>query len=151
MAALQSTYGRRMPIGANGTAATTHGWDADTKQCGSASIGFGLAVSRSGSSDNAVVLGGANFQGISVRDITLVHTTADRYELKDNMAVATAGDWWVVVSSAVVAGKGASYNTTTGALGPTGGTAIAGSIWMTSASTGGLAILRLNNTLDVTT
>jgi len=150
MAVLQSTYGRRMPIGANGTAATTHGWDADTKQCQSASIGFGLAVSR-GTTDFGVTLGGANFQGISVRDITLVHTTADRYELKDNMAVATAGDWWITVSGAVVAGKGASYNTTTGAIGPTGGTAIAGAIWMTSASSGGLAILRLNNTLDITT
>lgn len=148
MAVVQSTYGRRMPIGANGTAADTHGWDADTKQCESATIGFGLVVSR-GTKDNSVVLGGANFQGISVRDITLVHTTPDLYYAKDNMAVATAGDWWVIVAANVVAGRAVSYNTTTGQLG-SAGTAIAGAIWMTSASTGGLAIVRLNNTLDIT-
>ena len=149
MAVVQSSYGRRMPIGANGMAADMQGWDADTKQCESASIGFGLAVSR-GTKDNSVVLGGACFAGISVRDVTLVHTTADRYEQKDNMAVATAGDWWVIVAANVLAGRAVSYNTTTGQLG-SAGTAIAGASWVTSASTGGLAIVRLNNTLDLTT
>lgn len=147
---VQSTYGRTMPIGAAGAAATMHGWDADTRQCESEAIGFGLVVSN-GEADDGVVLGGSNFAGVSMRDVTLNHDTADQYEEGDNVAVMTRGDIWVLAEDAVTAHTAITYNTTTGALGSSGGTTIADAIWMTSAAAGGLAIARLSGTLDVTT
>jgi hypothetical protein len=147
---VQSSYTRYQPEGVAGAAATMHGWDADSRICESAAIGFGLAVSQ-GSADNGAVLGGALFVGVSVRDITLVHTTADRYELYDNMAVMTRGDVWVTVGADVVKGNQAHYNTSTGVISDSGGTAITASRFMTSASSGGLAILRLGEpTMDLT-
>jgi hypothetical protein len=146
---VQSTYGTTMPIGSAGAAATTHGWDADTKQA-EGNIGFGLAVSK-GEADDGVLLGGSLFVGVSMKDITISHDTADRYEAGDNVAVMTRGDIWVVVEDAVVAQTAITYNTTTGALGSSGGTAISGAIWKTSADAGGFAIARLSGANDVTT
>lgn len=138
---VQSTYGRYMSAGANGAAATMHGWDADTKQA-EATITFGKACSK-GSADDGAVLGGSNFIGVSMRDITLVHTTADRYESGDNMAVMNRGDIWVTVGGNVTPGQQAHYNTSTGVISAAGGTAIAGAKFMTTALSGALAILRL--------
>lgn len=140
---VQSAYNRYMSAGSPGVFATTSGWDADTRVCEtSAGIGFGLACSK-GAADIGAVLGGTNFVGISVRDITLVHTTPDKYAQYDNMAVAIRGDIWVRVSGAVTAGQQAHYNTSTGALASSGGTAITGAKFVTSAADGALAILRL--------
>jgi hypothetical protein len=151
MAVVQSTYGRTMTAGAAGAAASTHDWSADSRICESASIPFGYAVSK-GSAANGVIKAGTLFTGIAVRDVTLVHTTADRYELYDNVAVATKGDFWVAVEDAVVAQTQAKYNVTTGQLGDSAGTAIVGAYWLTSADAGGLAILRLaTGAVDVTT
>jgi hypothetical protein len=140
-----------MTAGAVGAPASTHDWSADSKICESASIPFGYAVSK-GSADNGVTKGGTLFTGIAVRDITLVHTTADRYEQYDNMAVATKGDFWVTVADAVTAQTQAKYDTTSGQLGENTGTAIVGAYWLTSAAAGALAILRLaTGAVDVTT
>jgi hypothetical protein len=147
---LQSTYGRRMPIGVNGAAATTHGWDADTR-IAEGNITFGRAVSK-GALDNSVVIAGNGYCGIAIRDISLVHDTADRYEDGDNVAVATRGDFWITVEDAVVAQTAIKYNATTGQLGSDGGVTIDGAYWVTSASAGGLAIARLaTGAIDLTT
>ncbi len=147
---VQTTYSRRQPIGSNGAPATMYGWDADTR-IAEAAIGFGLAVSK-GVADDGVVKGGALYVGIAVRDITLTHDTADRYETGDNVAVAQRGDFWITVEDAVVAQTQATFNASTGQLGSSGGTAIAGSYWVTSADAGGLAIVRLaTGAVDVTT
>jgi hypothetical protein len=137
-----------MSAGAAGAAATMHGWDADTREA-EETIGFGLVVSNG--VDDGVILGGSNFAGVSMRDITISHDTADQYEDGDNMAVMTRGDIWVLVEDAVTAHTLVAYNTTTGALGSSGGTTIVDAIWMTSAGAGELAVCRLNGTLDVTT
>lgn len=149
---VQSTYGRRMPHGTAGMAADMTGWDADSRICETAAgIGFGLAVSQ-GVGDNGAVLGGNQFVGISVRDITLAHATADKYAQYDNMGVLFAGDVWVTVASGdVEAGEIAKYDTTTGAISSASGTTIAGARFMTSAATGELAILRLTGAQDTTT
>lgn len=146
---VQSTYNRYAPDGANGAAASMHGWDADSKQA-EATIGFGLAVSK-GEADDGVVKGGALFVGVAMRDITLVHTTPDQYEDGDNMAVMTRGDIWITVEDAVVAQTAVTYNASTGQLGSSGGTAISGALWKTSADAGGLAICRLGGAEDLTT
>jgi hypothetical protein len=126
------------------------GYDSDTWICESASIPFGVVVSK-GTGVRGCVKGGTLYAGVSIRDITLVHTTADQYELTDNVGVAIKGDLWVRVEAAVVARTAVKYNTTTGALGSAAGTTIAGAIWMTSAGAAGMAVVRLDTASDVTT
>lgn len=147
---VQSTYNRYMTAGSPGVWATTTGWDADTKQA-EGNIAFGLAVSK-GTADDGALLGGTNFIGISIRDITLVHTTPDRYETGDNMGVAIRGDIWVTVGGDVSAGQQAHYDSTTGVLSAAGGVAIAAAKFVTSVASGGLAVLRLGTASeDLTT
>ncbi len=147
---LQSTYSRYQTEGVAGAWATMHPGSADSRICESAAIGFGLAVSQ-GSADNGAILGGALFAGISIRDITLLHDTADRYETGDNMGVATEGDIWVTVGADVVKGNQGHYDTTTGVISDSGGTAIAASRFMTTALSGAKAILRLGEaSMDLT-
>lgn len=148
---VQSTYNRYHPQAQAGMPATMTGWDADTRNVETGPIPFGVAVSK-GTEDNDIVKGGSLFAGVSIRDITLVHDTADQYEDGDDAGILVRGDIWVAVEDDVAAKTQILYNTTTGALGSSGGTAIAGSVWMTSASAGGLAVARLGNTAgDVTT
>jgi hypothetical protein len=151
---VQSSYSRYQSAGVAGAFADMSGWDADSLICESASIGFGLAVSA-GTADNGAVLGGATFRGISVRDITVVHSTADRYEQHDNMAAAVRGDIWVLTATAVVNRKQAYYNSSTGEIGGSGisnAVAIAGAVFLDTAGSGAMARVRLSNTVgDITT
>lgn len=148
--AVQTEYNRYQPAAQAGTPATMTGWDADTL-IAEGNIGFGVVVSK-GDADDGCVVGGTLYSGVSIRDITLVHSTVDRYEEGDNVGVLVRGDIWVVAEDAVVAKTAITYNTSTGALGSGGGTAIPGSVWMTSADAGGLAIARLTAAMgDVTT
>lgn len=152
--ALQTTYNRYQPKAQAGMPATMHGWDADTRNVPLEAdpIPFGRVVSKGPGADDDVVLGGTLYAGVSIRDTTLVHDTADQYEEGDNISVLVRGDIWVLAEDAVVAKTAIVYNTTTGALGSSGGTAIPGSVWMTSADAGGLAIARLTAAMgDVTT
>jgi hypothetical protein len=146
---LQSTYNQYA------TAALAAGTIADEieSQCGtyimeSASCGFGLAVSQ-GTADNGATLGGSAFIGVAVKDITLLHTTADRYEQYDNMAVLLEGDIWVTAGSNVVVGHPVYYNSSTGAFGNSGianAVLIGGSRWLDTASSSAGARLRLSST-----
>lgn len=146
---VQSTYSRYMPAGVAGTLDMSANNNVDTKQA-EGNIAFGIAVSK-GDADDGVVAAGSIYVGVSVRDITIVHDTADRYEAGDNCAVATRGDMWVTVEDAVQAQTAVKYNTTTGALGSSGGTTIVDAFWLTSAGAGELAKVRLLDTLDITT
>lgn len=150
-AVLQTTYSERMPLGAAGLIASTHSYDADTKQCETeAGIGFGLAVSRGADPVGGAVLGGEAFIGISVRDVTLDPSANDKYPQYRNMSVLQRGDIWCQVAGEVTAGEPATYNSTTGVLSdrPVSATDISvpGGRWQTSAPAGGgLAILRLGD------
>lgn len=151
---VQSAYNRYGSAGVAGAFADMSGWDADSRILESASAGFGLAVSQ-GEADAGAILGGATFVGITVRDITLVHATADRYEEGDTMAVAARGDIWVKVANAVTVGLQAYYNSSTGAIGKTGisnGVAIAGAKFLDSVDADGYARVRLASAIgDLTT
>lgn len=150
---VQTTFNRYQPKAQAGMPATMTGWDADTRNVpvDADPIPFGRAVSK-GVADDDVLLGGDIFAGITIRDTTLVHDTADQYEEGDDAAVLVRGDIWVVVEDAVSAKTAVKYNTTTGALGDAAGTAIPGSVWMTTAGAGELAIARLTAAMgDITT
>lgn len=153
MASVQTSYTRYHSAGAAGAPADGSTWDGDTWSLieDGDPIPFGYAVSKDPSGDDICVLGGDLFVGISVRDVTLVHTTPDQYEETDEVGVMVRGDIWVLVEDAVEARQEVKYNTTTGQLGHDGGTVIAGAHFRTSAGAGELAIVRLTGGGDVTT
>lgn len=147
MAVVQQTYNRTMPKASAGQIASTTGYDADTKIIETAGgIPFGYAVSR-GTDPRGVVIAGTDFVGVTIKDVTLIHDSAnvDKYIQKELAGVLVRGDIWVVVEDDVAAGDAVEYSATTGQLGSDGGTAIHDARWMTSATAGGLAILRLGS------
>lgn len=93
-----------------------------------AGIGFGKAVSR-GSADQGAVLGGSDFLGVSVKDVTIVPSTslaADIYPQKSEMGVRVTGNIWVKPSTDVTPASPVYYNKTTGAFSGTVGTPTVG-------------------------
>jgi hypothetical protein len=147
--AVQSSYGRYMTAGSVGTPASETGYDVDTKifeehASPAAGLAFGVGV-RQGAADRGARLGGSgDFLGVTMANPTQnVSEFTDRYGGGDNVPVMVRGDIWVITEAAVTAGEQLYYNTSTGVLGHSGGTAVLGGRWMTSASAGQLAILRL--------
>lgn len=154
MAVVQLTYASRMPVALAGQVANMTNWDADTRICETAAgIGFGLACAQ-GTADKGAVLGGALpvFVGVSVRDITLIASTAalvDKYEDNHNMAVLNEGDIWVQTSVATSPTDPVHYDATTGIFAISGGTGpILGARYMESR-VAGLGLLRLSGHLPV--
>jgi len=154
MAVVQNSYSETLRPGVAGLVANMTNADGDTRIVETAGgIPFGVAVGQ-GAAARGAVLGAAaaaGFVGISIRDVTLDSSPADRYLLNDSIAVLTEGDIWVVVGGAVAAGQDVTFAAATGVLSSTaadvGNFAIAGARWMTAAGAGGLAVLRLGGAL----
>lgn len=147
MPPLQTTYAESMQPAFVGMIAIPD-FEADSRIVeGEDGIGFGLVVSR-GSGERGVVLGGSNFAGISVRDITQSQPdSVDSYPEFANIGVMTKGIIWVEAGADVFAGDLVHYNTTTGVLSNAGGTLILDATWESSAAEGELAKVRLSGTL----
>lgn len=154
MAFVQTTYSNTMGKALPGMSADAD-FHADTRIVEtSAGIGPGLAVSQ-GTSDKEAKIGAAaaaGFVGVSMRDISVENaTSADVIPRYSNIAVLTEGDIWVTVGGDVVAGGDVTFAAATGVLSSAAASgsqfAVAGARWMTSASSGGLAILRLSGAL----
>lgn len=151
MAVVQSTYSENIAPAVAGMVGNMTNWDADTLICETeAGIPFGRAVGQ-GTAANGGVIGASaatGFRGVSIRDVTLPATNEDVFLAGDNMAVLTEGDIWVTVGGDVTAGQDVTFVATTGILSSaaTSGSqfAVTGARWMTSASNGGLALLRLS-------
>ncbi len=147
---VQSAYNRYMSVGAAGAFADMSDWDADTYQA-EGTIPFGYAVSK-GAAVRGAVVGGTLFVGIAVRDVTLLHSTPDQYQIYDSVAVATKGDIYVLALENVVARTAVKYKTSDGRIGYASGTAIDGAVWMTTTSAGSIGVVRLShNQGDLTT
>lgn len=150
MAIVQSSYSENIAIASPGMPADAD-YSAATKICETAAgIGFGVAVQR-GTSDNEALIGAAaatDFVGVTIRDIT---QTEDEYAQYENMGVMQRGRIWVTVGGDVAAGENVTFNASTGVLSSanTSGSqfAITGAVWETSASNGGLAKLYLSGNL----
>jgi hypothetical protein len=150
--AVQSSYAERQQPAVAGMIAEGP-YESITRTCDTvAGIGFGVAVAQ-GSADKTAILAGVagDFLGVSIRDITLVHsdsTNLDKYKRYENMGIMTEGVIWVAVDGAVNAGDNVTYDTTTGKFGTIGadGThlAVTGGRWDTTAADTGLAKLRLS-------
>lgn len=154
MATVQSTYVENQPIAQAGMPASGD-YSADTRNCETAAgIAFGVAVSQ-GSDDNGAVIGGASaavFVGVTLSDMSVPNDGgADGYNQYDSMGVMTRGRIWVTVGGNVTDGADVTFASTTGVLSSetAGGSqfAIAGARWMTTASSGGLALLHLGGAL----
>jgi hypothetical protein len=91
-----------------------------------AGIPFGIAVSQSPTLDKGCIPGGANFIGITVRDVTAdrtlidpmsvdgVFTPLDTYGQRVNVGVLSRGHIWVLAGSGAAAGDPLFYNTANG-------------------------------------
>lgn len=156
MAFVQSTYSENIAIAVAGMLADAD-HSVDTRVCETAAgIGFGVACGQ-GTANNGVRLGAAaatGFVGISVRDKTLVNSEGDEYQQYNNVGVMTRGDIWVTVGADVVAGNDVTFVASTGVLSTATASGsqftIAGARWMTSATAGKLALLRLSGALPTT-
>lgn len=152
MAVVQSTYSENISRALPGMPADAD-YSADTRIVETeAGIGFGVAVSQ-GTNDNGALIGAAaaaDFVGVSIRDKTVPDGT-DSYADGANIGVMTRGDIWITTGGDVVAGDDVTFVATTGVLSSaaTSGSqfAISGARWMTSASSGALALLRLGGAL----
>lgn len=150
MAFVQTTYSENMAIAFPGMPADAD-HSVDTRICETAAgIGFGVAVSQ-GAADKGALIGGASaavFVGVTVKDITVID---DEYAQYDNMGVMYRGTIWVTVGGDVTDGGDVTFASTTGVLSSAAASgsqfAIAGARWMTTASSGGLAKLRLSGSL----
>lgn len=153
MSFVQTTYSENPAAAVAGMPADAD-YSADTRFCETAAgIGYGIAVSQ-GTADKGALIGGASaavFAGVTIRDKTVVNDDGDEYAENENMGVMTRGDIWVTVGGDVTAGGDVTFASTTGVLSSAAASgsqfAIAGARWMTSASSGGLAILRLSGSL----
>lgn len=154
MAFVQTSYSENMPIALPGMPAFEV-FKADSRTCETAAgIAFGVAVGK-GTADKGCVVGAASaaaFVGISIRDKAVLNdSTADKYNQYDDMAVMYEGDIWVTVGADVNDGDDVTFVASTGVLSSaaTSGTqfAIAGARWMTTATSGNLARLRLGGAL----
>ena len=153
MSVVQSTYSEAMPVAQSGMPADAD-YSADTRICESAAIPFGVAVSQ-GTAYNEALIGAASaaiFAGVAIADKTINNDGGvDGYNQYDNMGVMTRGDIWVTVGGNVTVGGDVTFVATTGVLSSAaaGGSqfAIAGARWMTAATSGNLAKLRLHGGL----
>lgn len=142
--ALQPNYNLTQAVAYAGMPASMHGWDADTKIVETvAGIGFARAVSKGTEKERGIIIGGADFVGITYRDITLVHATPDLYARYDLAGVMNAGDLWVDVAAAVAPGDAVVFSATTGQF-AVAGTTVLTARYVTGTTGAGLAIIRLN-------
>lgn len=160
-AVVQSSYVARQREAFAGMIADMTTADTDTRIVeNSNGVPFGRAVGR-GVADRGCILGAGavtQFLGISVRDMTLAPQASDsdyvdEYQRYNLAGILFRGDIWVETGGAVGDGDDVTFNSLTGVLSSTAtsGTqfAIAGARWMTSAGSGGLAIVRLSGSLPV--
>jgi hypothetical protein len=149
MPAVQTAYTATMQPGIEGMVATQlSDRNSETRICETAAgIGFGRAVSEGVNARGAILGGATKFCGITIRDITLIvfeGQTVDYFKRYQNMGVLLEGDIWVRPVAAVTHGAPGTYDAATGQLNPVAaGVAIPGSRYITSATAGNLAILRL--------
>lgn len=152
-APVQTTYTQYINIAQNGMPASMHGVDCDTRifedeSVGLVGIGFGLGVCQ-GANDKGARMGimsGREFVGVTRADSTLPNIAAgftDTYANGENMNIQVRGDIWVIVYGNVTPATAVIVDAATGKFALTGGTSIPNARWMTTATTGNPAILRL--------
>ena len=117
-----------------------------------AGIAFGVAVSRGTDKDKQTILGGTDFIGITIRSLEregAANTGAIEYSETETAGILRNGYIWALCPTGCVPGDSVNYVDATGVL--DSGTAVAGETqldgaeWDSTASAGGLAVIRLNS------
>lgn len=144
MGNVQPNYNAMPDVGHEGQLADMRSYEAVSRICQPASIGFGKAVIR-GTADNQVTIGAAGkFAGISIRDITLPAANADVYKQGNTVAVMTRGTMFVVPTANVADGDAVYYDANGALTNVSGGnTLIPNAVWEKATSSGGLGVIRL--------
>jgi hypothetical protein len=136
---VQTSYRPQIAYGLEGMISDETGSEVGTRLCETASgITFGKACSQ-GNRPKGCILGGTNFVGVSVRDITLalvsvdplsaVDNPLDAYGMWTNVAVLTRGHIWVKPQGLVAPYDPVYYDTASGKFGNSAtGLAASGSV-----------------------
>lgn len=150
----QTAYSLAQAIAVAGLIYAQHPHQIDSRSAESGPIAIGIAVSRGTDKDKQCVKGGTAFLGISVRALDqegAANTGAIAWETTETVPILRDGYIWAVCSDGCVPGNAVNYVNATGVLGAgaavAGETNLLGGTWETTASAGGLAVLRLNSTL----
>ena len=147
MPTTQTTYNDRILPAQAGQIADTRTFDSITRSA-EGTIAFGVAVSRGTDLEKGCVQGGTlnKFLGVSIRDITVIHTTPDQYEIPENTGILTSGTIWVQVTGSPGPGDPVKFDGTTGKFSVSGGIGpLLGARYMTTTVAPGLCKLHLGN------
>jgi hypothetical protein len=139
---VQTSYRPQIAYGLEGMISEETASEVGTRICETAAgITFGKACSQ-GNRGKGCIIGGSNFVGVSVRDITLalvsvdplsaVENPLDTYGMWTNVAVCTRGHIWVKPQGLVAPYDPVYYDTGSGKFGNSA-TGLAASGWVTFA------------------
>lgn len=144
---VQTNYSDNIPVGYAGAIANEEPRTLISRTVeDAAGIGFGIAVSQ-GTNDKGCVASAdsdvpPDFLGVTVRDQSVNPDTPSKFAQNEEARIMTQGVIWVANVGGVIAGAAVHVNGT-GTLGSSGGVAIPGARWETTAANGELAQLRL--------
>lgn len=140
--AIQTTYNETLDAGRVGAIADTNEKTLISRTAEVGSIGFGMPVVQGDDDRGAwkAKTGDTAILGISVRERS---STNDEWVVGESMRVMTEGSIWVTASVDVVAGDPVSVVVATAEFSNTGGVAIEGARFETSATAGNLAVVRI--------
>lgn len=110
-----------------------------------AGIGFGLPVAQGAEDRDCIATEGGvtKILGITVLDRSVTAEFPNGFAQYESARIMTSGCVWVTASVDVVAGDPVHVTVATGAFTKSGGVQIVGARWDTSATSGGLAVVRL--------
>ena len=109
--------------------------DVASRRITTASVAFGLAVGRDGTTPETARLGGTGFEGITVADKS---RPADLYSVGEVAGVLRKGTIWVVASTAVTIADPVTFTAATGVIGAGLAATITGAKFETAGGIGDL-------------
>lgn len=154
--AVQTNYDETQPVAVAGAQATMIPATLISRTVETAAIGFGKAVAQGTSDKGAIAFAGGTVLGITVLDRSASGQTvedgqitgqvADQFGVGESARVMTKGDIWVVCATGCSAGDSVYVRPSNGDFQDSSANSavqIVGARWDTSASAGGLAVVRL--------
>lgn len=140
--AIQTVYNETLDAGRLGAIADLTDKTLLSRVAEVGAIGFGLPVVQGADDKGAhkAKTGDTKIFGICVRERSTIN---DNFAVGDNMRVMTKGCIWVTASVAVSAGDPVTVVVATAAFSNTGGVAMSGAVYESSAGIGELVKVRL--------
>lgn len=154
--AVQTTYSDTQPAAVAGLQATMIPATLISRTVEVAAVGFGVAVEQGTADKGCFKFDGGTVLGITVQDRSASGATvtagqvaavvADKFGVGESARIMTKGDVWVVCTTGCSAGDGVWVRPSNGDFqdsNANSGVQITGARWDTSATAGGLAVVRL--------